>query len=154
VVLLRGIKGQGYDGGITQLGFEYAKPLPYGLKWDTNHRLNTIDKDWMGGGDLRYVLRKKSPILKLNSDNPLHAKEVAPDISFDHEIISRFSPRFDEINNLAKANPLEGLVAHRIILLETASQLRSDEPFNPDKFESMLDRTINLLHEISIKMDR
>jgi SAM-dependent methyltransferase len=101
VAHLRTYSAGNFNSFLASLGFSGATPLSRGMDYDTSERLTNspADGDWIGVGDLRYLLRKAT--------QPGAAVRLE-DVSIDHD--SRFAiamteqlgPLFNEIDNVAR----------------------------------------------------
>ncbi|WP_027720762.1 class I SAM-dependent methyltransferase [Maridesulfovibrio zosterae] len=87
---------------LKALGFEDPELLKYGMDYDTSHRRNTyltnIEKDYVGEGDLRYLLSKKEH--SVSEGSPLRESEYGSDFKYPDTVTNVISPCFEKIQSL------------------------------------------------------
>ena len=115
-----------------ELGLAPAERLQFGMPWDTNHRrkVHVRDADWVGGGDLRFILEKTLHATSEGTHHSINTENIAPDSRYDARILEVFEPLFDELDAVAAPQKLMGLLAHRQAFLRVAEALRSKGPFD------------------------
>ncbi len=59
---LRTYTNKDFAARLNSLGFVNTDPLPYGMDYDTSHRINFYlqDRNYLGEGDLRYLITKST----------------------------------------------------------------------------------------------
>lgn len=87
---------------FTELGFEDPQLLKYGMDYDTSHRISTFsteeEKDLMGEGDLRYLLKKTA--IDRRNEALIKDGEYGSDYRFPPVITDNIDPVFGEINEV------------------------------------------------------
>ncbi len=130
---------------LEELGYADTQPLPFGAGYDLSHRKNTYpeDADWMGEGDLRYVLTKtRAP---QGDDHKLANGELGSDVPFDPSIVERFGPLFERQDRAVADNATPTVTACGHVHRELFAHLRADGPFDVTAFERTIVEAIERL---------
>jgi ubiquinone/menaquinone biosynthesis C-methylase UbiE len=89
---------------FMELGFEDPQLLKYGMDYDTSHRINMFstreEKDLMGEGDLRYLLRKRAS--ERSNRFLIKDGEYGSDYTFPALIKNNIDPIFSEIDEISE----------------------------------------------------
>lgn len=96
---------------LFELGFDGNAPLRYGVDYDTSHRRNVHpdDENWMGDGDLRYLLTKTGNAV--TDRHRLNEGEYGSEPKFAPVIERRFGKYFDELAKLVANSSFLALAA-------------------------------------------
>ena len=85
---------------LCSFGFEKTSPLPYGMDYDTSHRVNLFpeDKIFLGEGDLRYLVTKTSTETPCNI-NLSNSSECVYSSIYKEEIDEKFEIMIKKIDD-------------------------------------------------------
>ncbi|MBM85037.1 MAG: hypothetical protein CMM47_03320 [Rhodospirillaceae bacterium] len=148
VPYLRTYSAEMFSARLRSAGFTDVQPLPRGVAYDTNHRRNLFpeDADWMGEGDLRFLLTKTSkaakPVERLPADPENTGKPFHP------AIVQKFATLFDEYEAVVTGSLLLSIVTSADIQRTLRDMLSREEPFSPDAFHAAVSATIDLAREL------
>lgn len=87
---------------LSQIGFDNASPLKYGVSYDTSQRITLYPNEacWWGEGDLRYLVTKTKKFIR--TGQPLSDSEYGSDYVFHKNIEDAFSKiLLDYANNMS-----------------------------------------------------
>jgi len=150
VPYLRTFTDSDFGRRMAELGFRRERPLAFGLSYDTNHRKSMYPSDalWLGEGDLRYWTQKVNSEDGCERIHPLLEGANVDDYKYPTELVERFSPLFDclEEELLERdVTPLTSLAAcarihHSIRLLMTDKR-----QFPVDEIAEKITETVTLL---------
>lgn len=134
---------------LKELGFINADTIPYGTDYDTSHRVNTFKKDgvYLGDGDLRYLITKKTNNLSddsLISDSVFGSHYDYPDV---------YTKPLDEKFDLLEKEVRGSLVLKILTCAYLQRNLRDNifstaQPFSLEVFLNYFDAAISLLRSI------
>jgi ubiquinone/menaquinone biosynthesis C-methylase UbiE len=134
---------------LKELGFVNIDPLPYGTDYDTSHRVNSFKNDvlYLGDGDLRYLLTKKT--------NDLRGEHPISDSIFGshYDYPATYTKPLDEKFSLLKQEVGESLVLKILSCAYLQRNLRDNifstaKEFNVEAFLNYFDEVIGLLRSI------
>lgn len=134
---------------LKELGFINIDPLTYGTDYDTSHRVNSFKKDalYLGDGDLRYLLTKKT--------NDLNDKNSISDsiLGSHYDYPATYTKLLDEKLALLKKEVGESLILKILTCAYLQRNLRDNiftttKSFNLDEFLIYFDNVRKLLKSI------
>ena len=133
---------------LRDLGFADPTPQAFGCGYDLNHRKSIYpsDQDWMGEGDLRYLLTKTS--CPKNQGPPLSNSEYGSDIPFASQLEERFGPWFKKLADALHDDVLLASAACGYIHRELFALLRKPKAFEPEEYSNVLERALTLVDSV------
>lgn len=136
-----------FDQRLKGLGYADVKPLPFGVDYDTNHRINKnpAEAAYLGEGDLRYLITKEKHGAK--DGTPVSITAEGSSYTYPAEIADRFAPLFDQLEKLCGNNPLRLIAAAANIQYRLRDLMTVEAHFTFDKYEQHIKDVLNLLTE-------
>ena len=132
---------------LESLGFKNPKPHKMGLNYDPHHRIKMFrkDKDWMGEGDLRYLLKKTTDSHKNLDTYNLSNSEQGSKYNYNNKIIKKFEKRFLKLEKKLKNNMFLSVSVCAMINKKLLNLLKENKPFDENNFDKYIKNLSNLL---------
>jgi len=148
VPYLRTYSAENFSARLREVGFSGVEPLRRGVAYDTNHRRDLFagDVDWMGEGDLRFLLTKTGDAREPATRLPVDPENVGK--PFHPGIVERFAKLFDEYEEVVAGSLLLAIITSADIQRTLRDMLSREEPFDPDAFHAAVAETIALAREL------
>lgn len=143
---LRTYTNHDFSQRLQELGFSNPTPLAYGTDYDTSYR-NTLfpeDKDWVGEGDLRYLITKTSNVT--TNLYKIDGSGTETDYLYPRRITDLLDVKFEILSNLVKGDLLRTILAFAYIQRNLRDNFFADaKPFDYEKFLHLFDDVTSLL---------
>lgn len=150
-VYLRTYTKNDFNNRLKELGFENPSPLRFGTNYDTSHRINTLSQEeinYMGEGDLRYLIKKQST--KKGDNFKISSNEYGSSYEFPENIISILEPVFNVLEQVTQNNDLLKIMSAAYIQRELRILLGNQQNFNIEKYISIINNVIKLINSVNI----
>ncbi len=138
---LRSYTHSDFSAALTAAGFAPAKPLPYGMAYDTSQRRNkfgTQEGDLMGEGDLRYLLVKEHAT-PAREQRILGEGEYGSDIGWPTVITHQLDTALGQLAGACRC-PWQRIAAAAHVQRELRLQMTQPERFDLDIYLRTIDR--------------
>lgn len=136
---------------LAELGFESPSLLPFGMDYDTSHRLNTftsaIEQDLMGDGDLRYLLTKVSN--EQTNDKLLLEGEYGSDYPYPDVISQNIDPLMEELKEKTAGKSWLKIASAAHIQRELRLIMTEEKMFSLDDIISVVRNVLNNIETIT-----
>ena len=135
---------------LEELGFERPELLRHGTDYDTSHRINSFqsreEKDLMGEGDLRYLLRRTTE--RIGADFPLNEGEYGSDYLYPSIITENVDPLFREMAELTAERDWMKVASAAHIQRELRILLSKNIPLTMLATRELLERVISWVRSL------
>jgi len=146
---LRTYTDKDFSTRLSELGFVNVSPLPYGMDYDTSHRIQTFPGDtiFLGEGDLRYlVLKKNEKVFYGEQGHPISDSERGSNYDYSKVYTEVIDSKFYQVYKICSGSLMLKILSFAYIqrhLRDTT--FASSSPFSLDDFVKWFDELIELL---------
>ena len=137
---------------LSELGFQVTAPLPYGMDYDTSHRLNSIssleERQLMRTGDLRYLLSKKTH--KQEHRQLLDEGEYGSQYPYPEFIKDQIDPLMDSVLNVGGEHALMKIALAAHIQRELRIMLYKKGAFPLTAFRELIDNLVTIAQKVHL----
>lgn len=153
VPYLRTYSSADFGRRLVECGFDSKPHLPFGVSYDTSHRLSIYpnDKIWLGEGDLRYLATKVKPFSVEPTSHPISNDQFGSEYHFPTAITDRFDPlllSLDKLLTSGSFNPIVTLAACARIQMILRGLMTEERAFPVDEVAVAIESTIQLLENL------
>lgn len=143
---------------LTDLGFDQAEPLGFGVGYDTSHRRSgagSLERVHMGEGDLRFFSQKRKAVSGTSAALP-DPPDGKGSLFADGATVTRFAQPLGDVSRALAAlesrsgrpQPAIRIMACRAIHSRVRGLLESSEPFDAEALEIQMRTVTSLIDEL------